>query len=104
MSEIGGGNDDPLSRLLAQTIDVEDRLRAVKASAVKASAVTAPGSARARLPGRGRDRVLLASAGAAAVAAYLGWRAGRRRAAGRVRHRRADPVGRVLPRRFNIES
>jgi hypothetical protein len=104
VSEIGGGNDDPLSRLLAQTIDVEDRLRAVKASAV-----TAPGSARARLPGRGRDRVLLASAGAAAVAAYLGWRAGRcragrRRAAGRVRHRRADPVGRALPRRFNIES
>jgi hypothetical protein len=99
MSEIDGGNDDPLSRLLAQTIDVEDRLRAVKASAV-----TAPGSARARLPGRGRDRVLLASAGAAAVAAYLGWRAGRRRAAGRVRHRRADPVGRALPRRFNIES
>jgi hypothetical protein len=97
MSEIGGGNDDPLSRLLARTIDVEDRLRAVKASAVT-------GSARARLPGRGRDRVLLASAGAAAVAAYLGWRAGRRRAAGRVRHRRADPVGRVLPRRFNIES
>jgi hypothetical protein len=98
MSEIGGGNDDPLSRLLAQTIDVEDRLRAVKASAV-----TAPRSARARLPGRGRDRVLLASAGAAAIAAYLGWRAGRRRAAGRVRHRR-DPVGRALPGRFNIES
>jgi hypothetical protein len=79
MTEAAGGAEDPLPRLLAETIDVEERLRAVKA-AVEAG--------RPRPPVVAGDRVLLASAGAAAaVLAYLGWRAGRRRAPGRLRHR-----------------
>jgi hypothetical protein len=65
-----GADPRALPRLLAETIDVEERLRAVKAAAAESH----------RRPGATptRDQMLVASAGAvAALVVYLRWRSRR---------------------------
>jgi hypothetical protein len=65
-----GRDPRSLPRLLAETIDVEERLRAVKAAAAE--------SGQRAHPDPTRDQVLVASAGAvAALVMYLRWRARR---------------------------
>jgi hypothetical protein len=65
-----GSDPRSLPRLLAETIDVEERLRAVKAAAAE--------SHRRPKVNPTRDQVLVASAGAvAALVVYLRWRARR---------------------------
>jgi hypothetical protein len=79
------GDPRALARLLADTIDVEARLRAVKAAANGPHRLTTPA----------RDTVLVASAGAAAaLLVYLRWRA--RRPIRGVPHARARGARRGL--------
>jgi hypothetical protein len=88
MSTADSLDPDPraLGRLLAETIDVEERLRAVKAAAE---------SRRRPTVTRTRDQMLVASAGAvAALVVYLRWRS-RRPARALARHRGGRPATRA---------